>query len=54
MVACTVGARDEDMKKTKKQIDESIRFIPVPKWREVYSYHKTDKRSRQTDVNGKR
>ena len=49
-----MGTTNGDMKKTKKQIDENVKFIPLPKWRETYQYHRTNKRSRQTDINGKR
>lgn len=54
MDTCTMGARYEGMKKTKKQIDKNVRFIPLAEWQETYQYHRTNKRSRQTDVNGKR
>ena len=49
-----MGARYEGMKKTKKQIDKNVRFIPLAEWQETYQYHRTNKHSRQVDENGKR
>ena len=54
MDTCTLGTRDEDMKKTKKQINEKVRFIPLAEWQNTYQYHRTNKRSKQVDENGKR
>ena len=49
-----MGATNGDMKKTKKQINKNVRFIPLAEWQETYQYHRTNKRSRQVDENGKR
>ena len=54
MDTSTMASTNGDMKKTKKQINKKIRFIPIEEWQETYQYHRTNKRSRQTDTNGKR
>lgn len=54
MDACTLGTTNGDMKKTKKQINENVKFIPLAEWQETYQYHRTNKHSRQVDKNGKR
>ena len=54
MDTCTMGTTNGYMKKTKKQINKNVRFIPLAEWQETYQYHRTNKRSRQTDINGKR
>lgn len=41
-------------KKTQAEIDANIRFIPTPEWRNVYQYHRTNKRATQVDINKKR
>jgi len=41
-------------RKTQAEIDENIRFIPTPEWRNVYQYHRTNKRATQVDINKKR
>ena len=54
MDACAMVATNGDMKKTKKQINKNVRFIPLAEWQETYQYHRTNKHSRQVDENGKR
>jgi hypothetical protein len=41
-------------KKTQAEIDSNIRFIPTPEWKNVYQYHRTNKRATQVDINKKR
>ena len=41
-------------KKTRKEIDANIKFIPVPEWKNTYQYHRTNKRAKYVDENGKR
>ena len=41
-------------KKTQAEIDANIRFIPTSEWRNVYQYHRTNKRATQVDINKKR
>ena len=41
-------------RKTQEEIDANIRFIPTPEWRNVYQYHRTNKRATQVDINKKR
>jgi len=41
-------------RKTRREVDKNIRFLRVPEWKQVYTYHRTNKKSRQTDIDGKR
>jgi len=41
-------------KKTQAEINANIRFIPTPEWKNVYQYHRTNKRATQVDINKKR
>ena len=54
MDTCAARHTIRQMKKTKKQINEKVKFIPLAEWQETYQYHRTNKHSRQVDENGKR
>jgi len=41
-------------RKTRAEIDANIRFIPTPEWKNVYQYHRTNKRALYIDENNKR
>lgn len=41
-------------KKTKKEINEKVKFIPLAEWQETYRYHRTQKRALYVDDKGKR
>ena len=41
-------------KKSKKEIDADVKFIPLAEWQNTYQYHRTNKRSKYVDNNGKR
>lgn len=41
-------------KKTKEQINKKVKFIPLAEWQETYQYHRTNKRAKYVDENGKR
>lgn len=41
-------------RKTRKEIDSKIRYVSVPQWKQIYTYHRTNKKSTQTDIDGKR